>query len=303
MSSLAPVEYAAAVERFLGQAALGPASRRVYRISLASWSWPLIGRAAPRGPDRRGAAPPFVPLARLDDPGTRQALAAALRERAAGTDVRTVNRQLSTLRSAVAWWQDQRWITRDPTAGLRHVAGPRPPQPVLTGAELTRLFQVAPTLREHALWRVLHDSAVPADQVLRLNVGSLDLIRHRGRRAPSGPDQWIEWGVASTELLRWLTAGRPGGTGLTLTSRRAQAGTPAADVCPLTGQARLSYRRARYSLRSPGRSPRPAAAGPSASSGRRTPGPNRRPVLPRPGRSHRLGRPGRSSRSRSISAR
>ena len=159
MSSPAPVEYAAAVERFLGQAALGAASRRVYRISLASWSWPLVGQPAPRGAGRRGAAPPFVPLARLDDPGTGPALAAALRDRAAGTDVRTVNRELSALRSAVAWWQDQRWITRDPTAGLRHLAGPPPPQPVLTGAELTRLFQAAPTLREHALWRVLHDSA------------------------------------------------------------------------------------------------------------------------------------------------
>ena len=161
MSSPAPVEYAAAVERFLGQAALGPASRRVYRISLASWSWPLVGRPAPRGAGRRGAAPPFVPLARLDDPGTGPALAAALRDRAAGTDVRTVNRELSALRSAVAWWQDQQWITRDPTAGLRHLAGPPPPQPALTGTELTRLFQAAPTLREHALWRVLRGSAGP----------------------------------------------------------------------------------------------------------------------------------------------
>jgi len=101
MSSPAPVEYAAAVERFLGQAALGPASRRVYRISLASWSWPLVGRPAPRGAGRRGATPPFVPLARLDDPETGPALAAALRDRAAGTDVRTVNRELSALRSAV----------------------------------------------------------------------------------------------------------------------------------------------------------------------------------------------------------
>jgi integrase/recombinase XerD len=243
MSSPAPVEYAAAVERFLGQAALGPASRRVYRISLASWSWPLVGRPAPRGAGRRGAAPPFVPLARLDDPGTGPALAAALRDRAAGTDVRTVNRELSALRSAVAWWQDQRWITRDPTAGLRHLAGPPPPQPVLTGGELTRLFQAAPTLREHALWRVLHDSAAPADEVLGLNVGSLDLVRRRGRRRPSGAGQWIGWGAASTELLGWLTTGRPEGP-VFLTSRRAPAGTPAADVCPLTGRARLSYRRA-----------------------------------------------------------
>jgi hypothetical protein len=186
----APVEYAAAAERYLGQAPLGPASRRVYRISLASWSWPLVGRPVPRGAGRRGARPPFVPLARLDDPDAGPALAAALRERAAGTDVRTVNRELSALRSAVAWWQDQRWISRDPTAGLHHLAGPPPPQPALTGPQLARIFQAAPTLREHALWRVLRDSAAPAEEVLRLNAGSLDLARDRGRgggSARAGP--------------------------------------------------------------------------------------------------------------------
>ena len=38
----APVEYAVAVERFLAQACLSPASRRVYRISLAGWAWALV---------------------------------------------------------------------------------------------------------------------------------------------------------------------------------------------------------------------------------------------------------------------
>jgi hypothetical protein len=243
MLTTAPVEYAAAVERYLGQATLGPASRRVYRISLVSWSWPLVGRPAPQGARRRGATPPFVPLARLDDPGTGPALAAALRERAAGTDVRTVNRELSALRSAVAWWQDQRWIRHDPTAGLRHVAGPAPPQPALAAHQLTRLFQAAPTLRDHALWRVLRDSAAPAEEVLRLDVGSLDLARHRGRSRPPWPAPWFGWSGASTELLGWLTAGRPEGP-VFLTGRRAPAGTPAPDACPLTGRARLSYRRA-----------------------------------------------------------
>jgi integrase/recombinase XerD len=246
-AGFAPVEYAAAVERYLGQAPLGPASRRVYRISLVSWSWPLVGRPAPQGARRRGATPPAVPLARLDDPGAGHALGAALHDRAAGTDVRTVNRELSALRSAVAWWQDQGWISHDPTAGLHHLAGPPPPQPALTGPQLTRLFRAAPTLRDHALWRVLHDSGAPAEEVLGLNAGSLDLARHRSRptraTAPHGPGQWVGWGSASTDLLRWLTAGRPEGP-VFLTSRRAPAGTPGPDVCPLTGRARLSYRRA-----------------------------------------------------------
>src|SRR5262249_21118936 len=115
-----PVEYAVAVDRYLSQATLGAASRRVYRISLAGWAWPLAGKPIPVGPERRGAVPPVVPLALLDDPRTGGRLAAALAERAAGADARTVNRELSALRGAVGWWQDQGWIRADPSAGLRH---------------------------------------------------------------------------------------------------------------------------------------------------------------------------------------
>src|SRR5262249_46443153 len=115
-----PVEYAVAVDRYLSQAALGAASRRVYRISLAGWAWPLVGKPIPSGPERRGAVPPVVPLALLDDQGAGSRLVAALAERAADTDARTVNRELSALRSAVGWWQAQGWIRADPTAGLRH---------------------------------------------------------------------------------------------------------------------------------------------------------------------------------------
>src|SRR5258708_257693 len=43
-ASIAPVEYAVAVDRYLAEGGLGPASRRVYRISLASWTWPLVGK-------------------------------------------------------------------------------------------------------------------------------------------------------------------------------------------------------------------------------------------------------------------
>ncbi|MEU6854559.1 hypothetical protein ABZ901_32075, partial [Actinacidiphila alni] len=43
--------------------------------------------------------------------------------------------------------------------------------------------------------------------------------------------------------LPMLVVGRAAGP-LFLTDRRAPAGTPAADRCPYTGRARLSYRRA-----------------------------------------------------------
>ena len=48
-ASVAPVEYAVAVDRYLSEAELSASSRRVYRISLASWAWPLVGKQWPEG--------------------------------------------------------------------------------------------------------------------------------------------------------------------------------------------------------------------------------------------------------------
>ena len=103
MGSTAPVEYAVAVDLYLDQAPISGASRRVYRISLASWAWPLVGKPAPRGTARRGAVPPVAPLALLDDPGTGARLATEFGDRAAVTGARSANRELSALRSAGGW--------------------------------------------------------------------------------------------------------------------------------------------------------------------------------------------------------
>ena len=238
----APVEYAAAVDRYLGQACLGPASRRVYRISLAGWAWPLVGQQVPRGRRRRGAAPPVVPLALLDDRATGARLAAALADRAASADARTANRELSALRSAVGWWLDQRWIRTDPTAGLRHLATSAAVLPPLTPDQVAMLFQAITSLRDHTFWRMLYDTGGPASDVLRLDIGQLDLTRHRVHRGPA-PGIGLHWREGTTQLLRWLLAGRPDGP-VFLTGRRAPAGSAPADTCPVTGRARMSYRRA-----------------------------------------------------------
>src|SRR5579875_1452552 len=175
-----PVEYAVAVAAFLEQAVLSPASRRVYRISLAGWAWPLVGRPVPAGAERRGAQPPVVPLALLDDVRTAGRLAAAVAERAGATDARTVNRELSALRSAVAWWREQRWITRDPVAGLTHLRAGAVAAP-LTGEQVDAVFRVAARLREHTLWRLLYDSSASAADVLALDADAVDLTRHQVR--------------------------------------------------------------------------------------------------------------------------
>ncbi len=239
-----PVEYAVAVDRYLAEASLGAASRRVYRISLTSWAWALVGRRPPRGAGRRGAVPPVVPLALLDSEDAGPRLAAALADRQSATDQRTVNRELSALRSAVGWWQDRQWISEDPTAGLRHAAGPAAPVPQLTSGQVAGLFRASAALREHAFWRVIYDSAAPAGDVLGLDAGRLDLA---AGRAPAGSpgqrDGWIRWRDGTSRLLGWLLAGRTCGP-VFLTDRRARAGAAPADVCPVTGRARMSYRRA-----------------------------------------------------------
>jgi site-specific recombinase XerD len=260
-AAAAPIEYAAAVDRYLAQASLGDASRRVYRISLAGWAWPLVGRRTPHGAARRGARPPVVPLARLDDAGAAARLAAAVRDRAARTDLRTVNREISALRSAVGWWQDQQWITSDPAAGLRHLAGPAAPAPALTSEQVAGLLRDTTSLREHALWSALYDTADPVPDLLALDADRLDLPGHRAR---DGGDRAgghrLCWQGGTSRLLRLLLAGRPCGP-VFLTERRAPAHAPAADVCPITGRARMSYRRAAEIFTAATRSLDPAGQG------------------------------------------
>jgi hypothetical protein len=240
MASVAPVEYAVAVDRYLAESDLGPESRRIYRISLTSWAWPLVGKLPPAGRERRLARPPVVPLALLDHDDAGRRLAAAAAHRARNAQARTLHREVSVLRSAIGWWQHRQWIGSDPTAALRPaVARPQPIEPLST-SQRVKLFRARAGLREHALWHLLEDSSATAEDVLRLDAGNVDVIGRRARSAGSG---LLEFGPVTAELLGWLLAGRRVGP-VFLTDRRAPAGTPAADVCPLTARCRMSYRRA-----------------------------------------------------------
>jgi integrase/recombinase XerD len=55
--------------------------------------------------------------------------------------------------------------------------------------------------------------------------------------------EWVHWQSGTAQLLPRLLKGRTRGP-VFLTDRRALARTPSNDVCPVTGRARLSYRRA-----------------------------------------------------------
>ncbi|GII78677.1 hypothetical protein Sru01_36590 [Sphaerisporangium rufum] len=235
----APVEYAVAAELYLASLRLGTASRRVYRIALATWAWHLVGRVPPPGRSRRGAAPPVLPLALLDPPDGARRLRDALERRAAGADPRTVGRELSILRGAVTWWRTNGWITGDPLHRLRPpAAAAAAPAAVLGPEHLKAIFRLPAGLREQACWRLVHETAAPIERLLALDVDDLDLVRRRIRAEPA-----VRWGAGAGRLLPLLVAGRASGP-VFLTERRAAAGTPARDRCPVTGRGRLSYRRA-----------------------------------------------------------
>src|SRR5262245_18449540 len=237
-AGIVPVEYAVAVDRYLAEADLRPGSRRVYRISLASWAWPLVGKLPPAGRGRRHASPPIVPLAILDRAGTERLLADAVTYRMRHAEARTVNRELSTLRSAVGWWRRHQWIITDPTAELRQLAFDRAASAPLTTDQRAALFGLPAGLREQAFWHLLADSGIAADTALGLDADAFDC-----RARPRAAHSLLSFGAETGELISWLLAGRRHGP-LFRTDRRAPAGTPPADVCPLTGRARMSYRRA-----------------------------------------------------------
>jgi integrase/recombinase XerD len=243
-SSDHPVEYAAAVDRYLAAAGIAPTSARIYRIALHTWAWLLAGTQPPAGNARRGVVPPTIDLAVLDDPATPVRLVDALAARAKTVNAETVNRELSVLRAAIDWWRGQGWIHADPTVGLKR----RPARPDHTRAlsrdQLAALFALEVGLREKTYWRLLYETAARAEEILALNIEDLDVPNKRARVvSKGGAIDWVHWQSGAAALLSRLLRGRTRGP-LFLTDRQAPAHTPTLDVCPITRRSRLSYRRA-----------------------------------------------------------
>ncbi|MFE2351130.1 hypothetical protein ACFVT9_27365 [Kitasatospora cineracea] len=247
---MTPVEFAVAAEHYLAGAPLADGSRRVYRIALHTWAWLLVGRTPPSGAHRRGAAPPVLPLALLDGPDAPDRVAAAFAERAAAVGARTANRELSALRAALRWWCARGWLSADPAAGLRPLPAAAPTSAAPTSAgpaggpgedRVRAVLALRVPLREKVLWHLVRESGAPIERLLALDVDRLDLANRQARTAAG--ERPLRWRGGTARLLPLLVAGRTAGP-LFLTGRRAPAGVPERDRCPLTGRGRLSYRRA-----------------------------------------------------------
>ncbi|MEV7690228.1 tyrosine-type recombinase/integrase [Streptomyces bungoensis] len=204
----------------------------------------LRGEPAPTGPARRGAKPAPFELAAIDDPEVPPALAELAAARADEMDADTVNRELSIARRALGWWQAEGWIKADPTIGIERRPAPPDRKKVLSKPQITALWQLGASVREKTFWKLLYESAARADEILCLNIEELFPSDKRGRVvSKGGAIEWIHWQSGTAQFLPRLIAGRSRGP-LFLTDHRAPARTPSLDICPATGRARLSYRRA-----------------------------------------------------------
>lgn len=184
-------------------------------------------------------------IALLDGPAGAVALTTAFGAAFGTAAPATYARHLSALRSAITWWRTSTgWVTGDPSVGLV-----RPKIPVDTTRALTRLqvdgiFRLDAPIREKTFWRLTYESAARAEEVLTLDVPDLELANKRGRTTAKGGDtEWIHWQTGSALLLPRLLAGRHRGP-VFLADRRPVRAVAASDLCPVTGRARLSYRRA-----------------------------------------------------------
>jgi len=242
----APVEYSVAVDRFLEEAAISAASRRVYRIALNTLGWLLVEDGLPpTGAARRGAQAPTVALSRLDGPVGARRLQAALERRALMVDERTAAREVAIVRTAVRWWTRRAWIGPEAQAASRgRTTAAIPANPGPSPEQIRSVLALPVPLREKTLWALIHESGAPLERLLQLDVSDLDLAHRRvRRRAQPRPEDRIGWGELTAGLLPLLVIGRSAGP-VFRTERRAPSGVDRADRCPYTGHGRLSPRRA-----------------------------------------------------------
>lgn len=183
-------------------------------------------------------------VAALDTPAGTAALQAAFTGAYGTLAPATRARHLAALRSALAWWRTVGWLVADPTGGWARPKISRDHSRALTIEQIHALWRLEVGLRDKTLWRLLYETAARASEILNLDVTDLDLINKRGRVIGKGGDtDWVYYQTGTALLLPRLLGGRTRGP-VFLADRLPTRAVPGLDLCPVTGRARLSYRRA-----------------------------------------------------------
>jgi integrase/recombinase XerC/integrase/recombinase XerD len=191
-------------------------------------------------------APPGTPftVSGLGSEESTERLTAWFTGRWSGRAAATFNRHLDALRSAASFWSSQGWLSGDPTRLLRRRGRAPDRTRALPAADIEAILGMDVPIREKTLWTMLYETAARASEVLALDVQDLDRRNRRSKVTRKGSAvDIIVWQTGTARLLPRLLDGRTRGP-VFLTSRRARVALAPADIDPVTGRARLSYRRA-----------------------------------------------------------
>lgn len=242
--SAPPASYTAAVERYLTGAGIAKSSARIYRISLTTWGDPRRRTRADRTPPAGARSRPSSPSPRSTTRHYRRSWPSWRRRgRTRWTPTPLTGRCPSHARrpaggSARA---GSKALPRSASSGGRH----RRTAPRLSLR--TRSPPCGASTSRCGRRRGGSCSTSPPHGPTRCCASTWKTSTRRTKRgkitAKGGATEWIHWQSGTAQLLPPLTARRTRGP-LFLTDRKAPAGTPTLDVCPETGRARLSYRRA-----------------------------------------------------------
>ena len=213
----------------------GPEQRntqRAYRSTLRA----LAAEFAPPGS--------AFTVAEFDNEDNVERLTAWFTDQWSGRAAATFNWHLDALRSAAGFWASQGWLADDPARRLRRRGRTPDRTRALGAAEIEAVLDMDVPLREKTLWTMLYETAARSHEVLALDIGDLDRRNRKSKVTRKGAAvDVIVWQTATARLLPRLLDGRTKGP-LFLTARRARVALSAADVDPVSGHARLSYRRA-----------------------------------------------------------
>jgi site-specific recombinase XerD len=223
---------APAVAAFLAERDLAPATHRVYALTLHR----LV---AVLGAD--------TPLENIMPERLTRFVASTYSHLAPAS----YNRVVATLGSLFAYTTRQGWTTTSPTAALerRRLRGDRHTHArtrAIPEPELLTFLTATHPLRDKTLWWLLYDSAARASEILALDVGHLDLPRRRAVViGKGGRAELVGWETKTARLLPHLLRRRAKGPVFLADIAPAPGRQPAlADLDPVSGHARLSYRRA-----------------------------------------------------------
>ena len=217
-------ELTLAIDTFLSQPDMAANTRRSYAATLR-----FIEREV-------GGQPLNAPL-----------LAAIVTQRWDASSPATWNLRIASVGSFLTYVREQNLLDMPGELRLRRRREHHDNTRSLPIASLERLWQRREIpIRERTLWRMLYETAARADEILGMDIEDLDIPNKRARVGSKGGDNdFVFFQAGTARLLPRLLSGRKRGPVFLSHLAPSPARVPASlDLCPVTGRARLSYRRA-----------------------------------------------------------